>query len=187
MGARPSPGFYPPKRPCAGGQAVWQRRRERCVGQRGKDLVQNDQRLLDFPRTHHEPCPGISAVFDGHVEMKPLVGIGRMVPAQVAIHAGRTSGHPDNPQISRGLLTENAGAINAIREGAGVHQQADQLVELLLEPMQVRAKRIARLAAAGRASRRQGRWSPAAVACRTTGPAAGRDLRAVPAPDSPAR
>ena len=126
-------------------QAVWQGRHERCVGQRGKDLMQNDQRLLDFPRAHHEPCPDISAVFHGHVEMKALVGIVRMIPAQVAIHAGRTSGHPDNPQISRGLLRENAGAIDAVGERAGIDQQADQIVELLLESMQVRAKRIARL------------------------------------------
>ena len=47
-----------------------------------------------------------------------------MVPAQVGIDARRTSGHADNPQISRRLLTEDAGAVNAIREGAGVDQQA---------------------------------------------------------------
>ena len=86
--------------------------------------MQNDQRLLDFPRAHHEPRPDVSAVFDGHVEMKPLVGVVRMVPAQVAVHAGRARGHPDNPEISRGLLTENAGAVDAIGERAGVDQQA---------------------------------------------------------------
>jgi hypothetical protein len=42
-------------------------------------------------------------------------------------------------------MAENAGAIDAIGEGAGVHKQSDQFVEPLLELVQVRAKRVARL------------------------------------------
>jgi hypothetical protein len=81
-----------------------------------------------------------------------------VVSAQVAIDPGCTRGHPDNPQVSRGLMTQDPGAINAIGKGARVHQQADQSVELLLEALQVPAKGVARLRRqiAGHSAQRDG-------------------------------
>ena len=82
-------------------------------------------------------------VFDRDLEPKTLIRVVRMVAPQVRIHAGRARGHPDDPEVARRLVREDAGRVNAVGERARVDEHRDQVVELFLQRAKVRGKLVA--------------------------------------------
>ena len=133
MGAGPAPRFNPPEGRCTCGQTLRKRRRDVGVGQSVEDLVQDQERLLDLPGANHEPCSDVPAVFDGNLKPQTLIAIVRVVSPEVSIHSRCTRGHPDDPEIARGLVREDSGSVHAVGERAGVDEQRDEVVEFLFE------------------------------------------------------
>ena len=70
--------------------------------------MQDRERLLDFPRAHHESRPDVSAVLDRDLEPQAVVGVVRMIAPEVRIHAGGARRHADDPEIAGRLVGEDA-------------------------------------------------------------------------------
>src|SRR3970040_326722 len=102
--------------------------------------MQDRERLLDLPGAHHEPRSDVASFLDGDLELPTLIAIVGMFSPQVGIHPRRARGDADDPQVSRRLMGEDPGTVDTIGERAGIDEERDQVVKLLLEGAKVRAE-----------------------------------------------
>jgi hypothetical protein len=113
------------------------RRSQRGVGERPQGLRENAQRLLDLPRPHHQASADVAALLHRHIEAQRLVGVVRVVTAQVLVEARGSRREPGDAEVPGRLRGEGPRAVDPVGEAARVDEQGHERLEVGFQAVEV--------------------------------------------------